>query len=138
MSCILRISGRNLDIDAFIEKSKLRVYKKCYKGEPVFPKTKPDGEKLRHFSVSAAASNAEFEEFEKQVKDVIRYLKRNKEKLAHIATTKGVEFAFLDFGVRREVKFCQEIYFPPQLVKLAGELGLSLQVSIYPSDEDDE
>jgi len=53
MSCILTIAGKNLDVDTFIFKSKLKPYKISYKGQPKF-KTKPDSEKLSRSLLSIA------------------------------------------------------------------------------------
>ena len=137
MSCILTISGRNFDVDSFVDTGKLRPYRKSYKGQPRL-KTKPDGEKLTRSSISIQTSKADFDNLKKQIADTIRYLKRNKEKLAHISSTKGIEYAVLDFGIdlridRKEV-LTQSDTFPNQLLKLAGDLGLDIKLSIYPVD----
>ena len=137
MSCILTISGRNFDVDAFIDTTKLRPYKKNYKGQPKF-KTKPDGEKLIRSSLSIETSKADFDNLKKQIADTIRFLKRNQDKLSHISSTKGIEFAVLDFGIdlridRRKV-LTQSDTFPSELLKFAGDLGLDIELSIYPVD----
>jgi hypothetical protein len=137
MSCILTISGRNFDVDCFVDKSKLRPYRKSYKGQPRL-KTKPDGEKLSRSSISIQTSKAGFDNLKKQIADTIRYLKRNKDKLAHIGSTKGIEYAVLDFGIdlridRKQV-LTQSDTFPNELLKLAGDLGLDIELSIYPVD----
>jgi hypothetical protein len=98
MSCILTITGKDLDVDAFIAKSKLRPYRKSYKGEPRL-KTKSDGEKLSYSLLAIETSKADFNDLNKQIKDTIRYLERNMRKLAYISITKEVEHAVLDFGI---------------------------------------
>ncbi len=137
MSCILTISGRNFNIDAFIEASKLKPYKKSYKGQPKI-KTKPDGEKLTRSLISIETSNADFDNLNKQIVDTIRYLKGNKDKLAHIAITKGIDHAILDFGIDLRIDKKKVLYqsdrFPSQLLKLAGDLGLDIELSVYPTD----
>lgn len=137
MSCILTIGGRNFDVDKFIVKSELRPYRKSYKGQPRF-NTKPDGEKLAHSSIYIEASKADFDNLKKQIADTIRYLKRNKNKLAHIGLTKGIEYAVLDFGIDlridRKKVLTQSDTFPSELLKLAGDLGLDIELSIYPVD----
>ena len=137
MSCILTISGRNFDVDGFVDRSKLRPYKRSYKGQAKF-KTKPDGEKLTRSSISIQTSKADFDNLKKQIADTIRYLKRNKEKLAHIGSTKGIEYAVLDFGIDlridRKKVLTQSDTFPNELLKLAGDLGLDMELSIYPVD----
>ena len=137
MSCILSISGQNFNIDAFIDKSKLRPYKKSYLGRPKL-KTKPDGGKLSYSLLSIETSKASFDNLTKQIIDTIRFLKRNKDKLATIGFTKGIDHAGLDFGInlridRKKILF-QSDTFPNELLKLAGNLGLDIQLSIYPVD----
>jgi hypothetical protein len=137
MSCILRVGGRNFDVDVFTDTTKLKPYKKSYIGQPKFI-SKPDGEKLSHSSISIETSNADFDNFKKQIADTIRFLKRNREKLAHVASTKGIEYAVLDFGIDlridRKKVLIQSDTFPSELLKLAGNLGFDIELSIYPVD----
>ena len=137
MSCILTLSGRNFDVDVFTDTTKLRPYRKSYKGQPKF-KSKPDGEKLTSSSMSIETSKAEFDNFKKQIDDTITFLKRNKEKLGHVALTKGIESAVLNFGIDLRIDkkkvLTQSDTFPSELLKLAGDLGLDIELSIYPVD----
>ena len=68
MSCILTIRGQNLDIDAFIAKSKLKPYKLNYKGEPKL-RSKPNGDKLSLSLLSIETSSADFKNLKKQIAD---------------------------------------------------------------------
>ena len=137
MPCNLVILGKHFDIDAFLEISKLRGYFKSYKGEPVF-KSKPQGRKLTQSRVSIQTSKAEFDNLDMQIKDTIRYLKKHKDKLSYINKTKEIEYAFLDFGIDLRIDgrntIMQSDMFPIALVKPAGEIGLSIMLSIYPID----
>ncbi len=137
MSCILNISGQNFDVDNFLTESKLRPYRKSYKGQPKV-KTKPEGDKLSRSSISIETSKADFDNFKKQIDDTTHYLKRNKNKLYHINLTKGIDTAVLDFGIDlridRKTILTQSDTFPNKLLKLAGDLGLDIVLSIYPVD----
>ena len=137
MSCILTISGRNFDVDVFTDTTKLRPYRKSYKGQPKL-KTKPNGGKLTSSSISIEASKADFGNLKKQIADTIRFLKRNESKLAHIVSTKGIDYAILDFGIDLRIDrkriLTQSDTFPSELLKLAGDLGLDIELSIYPVD----
>jgi len=139
MSCYLYITGTKFDIDAFITKSKLSYSSKRYKGQPKF-ETKPTGEKLLRSSLSMQTSSADFNDLEKQIKDTIAYLKRNYEKLDHISSTKEIQWAVLNFGIDLRIDkknvFSQSDMFPNKLLKLAGNLGLDIELSIYPIDFD--
>ena len=135
MSCILTISGRNFDVDVFTDTTKLRPYRKSYRGQPKF-KSKPGGEKLTCSSISIEASKADFDNLKKQIADTIRFLKRNKDKLAQIILTRGIDNAVLDFGIDLRIDkknvLTQTDKFPSELLKLAGDLGLDIELSIYP------
>ena len=137
MSCILTIAVKNFDVDTFISVSKLKLYKISYKGQPKF-KTKPNSEKLSHSLLSIETSNADFNNLNKQITATVCFLKRNKEKLSHIALTKGIDHAILDFGIDlridREKVLYQSDRIPSELLKLAGNLGLDIQLLIYPAD----
>lgn len=135
MPCNLVILGKDLDIDDFLAKSKLRGYIKRYKGEPMF-KSKPNSRKLAHSRTGIETSKAGFDDLDKQIKDTIKYLKKHKEKLCIIKETKGIELAVLDFGIALRIDgkkvATQSDRFPSELLKLAGEIGLDVELSIYP------
>ena len=88
--------------------------------------------------MSIETSKADFDNLKKQIADTIRYLKRNKDKLTHIALTKGIDDAVLDFGIDLRIDNkkvgCQSDKFPSELLKLAGDLGIDIEFSIYPVD----
>lgn len=137
MPCNLVVTGEDLDIDSLLSKAKLRGFSRHYKGEAMF-KSKPQGKKLTRSTAAMQTSKAGFEELEKQIKETIRYLSRHKEQLGLIKETKGVDFAFLDFGInlridkRKVLMQCE--FFPNELLQIAGELGLGVNLSIYPID----
>jgi hypothetical protein len=137
MPCNLVILGKNFDIDVFLAQTKLCGFSKAYKGEPRL-KSKPDGKKVEHSRISIETSKADFHELEKQIKDTIRYLKRHKDKLSHIEQCSEIDFATLDFGINlridRKKVLLQSYRFPNELLTLAGELGLDIELSIYPID----
>lgn len=132
MSCILRIIGKELEPDQFVAELKnLRPHKISYKGQPKF-KTKPDGKKLDHSSVSFVVSDAAFEDFRQQIIDATDFLKRYKDDLKTIAITPGIEYATLDFGVSLATdKFTMMGYFVPDMLRLMSDLGIGLEVSLY-------
>jgi hypothetical protein len=141
MSCILSIVGKELDVDGFIQKSGLEPYKTFYKGEPRL-RTKPDGEKRAFSGLSIETSNADFNQLDVQISDTIAFLKANKEKLQHIVTTKEVDHATLDFGIELRIDYDRVVYqfdrFPAELLRLAGGLGIDLEISLYPASSEEE
>ena len=80
-------------------------------------------------------SEAGFEEFDKQVSETINYLEKNKFALNHINSFEGIEYATIDFGIDSLIdnkeKLTHSLLLPKKLLKLCGELGLSIELSIY-------
>lgn len=137
MSCHLSIFGADFDPDAFLSASGLKVDHITYKGAPRF-KTRPDSERIPYSYVSVTTSRAGFNEFNRQVEETIEFLMANYSELEVIAKTPHVQYANLNFGVNYEDKFAQNHVFTPELLKLCGELGLSIELSIYTASDGDE
>ena len=68
----------------------------------------------------------------------LHFLCNTKPRSVRCARAPGVEDMRLDFPVNlridRETVMAQFDYFSPELVSLAGALGLGLEISIYPVD----
>ena len=81
-----------------------------------------------------------FEDFRGQLRDAVRFLRRHRDAIRRVLGTPGVRSAVLDFGVEdlidggRGPAAAMCFTFPKNLTALAGEAGLSLELSIYPSD----
>ena len=129
--------GQNLDVDNFVAKSGLKPYKKNYKGQPKL-KTKPTGDKLKYSLIAIETSKAEFNNLKRQIKDTVAYLTKNKTKLKHISLTKEVQHARLDFGIDLMVdktsNLIQTLQLPKKLLQLVGDIGLDIELSLYPVD----
>lgn len=132
MSCVLRIAGKKLDIDDFILRSGLKGYVKKYKEENL--KSKSSNQGKQYSFVSATISEAELDNYEKQVSDAIIYLKKNKKKLALINTTKEIDYATINFMISlksvSDKYFAQYIYLPKELTILCGSLNLGIELEI--------
>ncbi|MND68765.1 hypothetical protein D3C80_602240 [compost metagenome] len=100
------------------------------KGQPRFS-FKPE-EKLPYSLISIVASDADFDNLEKQIKDTIDFLKNNKSKLELITATKEIQYATLDFGVEdNNNEFTQTMRLPNELLRLAADLGMEIEMSVY-------
>jgi hypothetical protein len=136
MSCVLRVTGKDLNIDDVLSIN-LKTDSFWKKGQPK-SSVKSDGEKHKNSGVTYLTSNAEFENFELQVKESINYLAENVDKIKSILSFPDIDFAVLDFGIVWRDVAIQSDYFPPDLVKIAGELGLGIELSQYPPSNSDE
>jgi hypothetical protein len=140
MSCILRITGTNLDPDSLQRAMGLRPYQTTHKGERRFPTSTRNKSVFETSGLFFNVSDAEFQEFDLQIQDAIQFLRANAQALSAIKQFKDIENAFLDFGIEWRNVAVQGDYMPPELLQLAGSLGLGIVLSHYPisSESDDE
>jgi hypothetical protein len=133
MSCILRISGEALDIEALLLHRSLvpnRIWREGH--ERAFK-----GKVHSDSGVSFVASDADFDEFERQLTDATEFLETRASEIAAMAATPGVKHATLDFGVSLyEDSVAQYCSFPPKFVRMAANAGLGLEVSMYACGDD--
>ena len=135
MSCHLRVSGRKFNVDVYLKKHPCEVAALYRKGEPEY-KHKPKGPKKKYSGFNICVSNAEFENLKRQIKDAVEFLKDkdNSRQISILANYPGVEDLGLDFGVscKQRDKFpIKWYYFPPELLLLAGKLGIGLEITFY-------
>ena len=132
MSCYLRASGANFAVDDFVKGSSLfpcdcRIY---HKGEPVFPKTQPHGRVEECSGVNIKVSAAKRGDLIAQIEDTIAYLKTNGDEITRLGQFPGVEIIGLDFGIEIPDEL-ETNYFPPELLYLAGSLGIGIELTYY-------
>jgi hypothetical protein len=81
------------------------------------------------------ASEADFSELSQQIDDVIAFIRQNQEPSRCLLPFLALKARVLDFG--------SEIFYPPgwgsftfpsELLLLAGTVGVSLCLSVYPTD----
>ena len=130
MSCILRIAGEKLNIDELLAiDSEPSAY--WVKGEPKL-QSQPNGKKRLTSGANYCISDADSNEFELQKKEVIQYLNEHGDKIKAIQDVMGHEGASLDFAIEQRNVAVQCDAFPSELIKLAGELELGIEISLYP------
>jgi hypothetical protein len=133
MSCVLRIAGDSLDVDALLAAITLTPFRYWRKHDP---KGRTD---TLHTDSGAVitVSGAEMHEVRLQVNDATHFLEQHLTDVRTVATFTGVDFAALDFGVSagegNVALFC---YFPPKLVQLAASAGIGLETSFYAFGDD--
>jgi hypothetical protein len=136
MSCLLRIAGRALDVDAYLARpsglSPIAVFRR---GEPRFRLTDPKGKKHLRSGLNVVVSGKDDDDLAGQVNDALRFLSAKAAAVRALVRRKGVETAALDFGIERRADALVQVdAFPAELALRAGKLGLSLQMSHYPAD----
>ena len=129
MSCVLRIWGVDLDPDRLVRATGLVAYRIDRKGEAGL--TKSCGPRTKS-AVHADVSSAEFEDLPGQIADAIAFLRANHSKIQAAVAFPGVDAAALDFAVRHLDVAIDSKYLGPEILSLAGGLGLGIELSIYP------
>ncbi|HET7834158.1 MAG TPA: hypothetical protein VFK88_14460 [Gallionella sp.] len=141
MSCILRAWGQHFDVDAFMQHSTL-IVDSCWRtGERRFPKRAADNflNKINESSgIRVVASEAGFSELEQQMDDATSFLRNNYEGVLELASFRDVEGIVLDFGAEIYPPGWSSFAFPAELVALAGSARISLGLSVYPTDNEED
>jgi hypothetical protein len=132
MGCVLKAEGTNFLVDAFLEESALSATARVFrKGEPEFPRTQPNGRVFELSSVAIRVSDGGFDNLRELVSDTIAFLKHNNDELQKLCRFAGVEYIYLDFGVRYGGEPVECYHLPPELLHLASNLGMGVELSLY-------
>jgi len=103
------------------------------KGEKRYPQSSTS--KLNSYSgIGALVSNADFERLDLQIKDAIKYLKKNEINLKKLSELRFKKIQ-IDFGIEKRDVWAQFDFFPPLLLKLAGNLNIGIEISQYETAE---
>ena len=138
MSAVLRAYGEHFDVDAFLGGCTLPICAIKRRGEPVFRNRQPHGRTHEKSGVHISASDADFNDFPLQVEESIQFLRDEAEQIRRLVAWPGVDGGTLDFGIERRDVLVQCDCLPPELVRLAGELGLGIELSQYPASGNTE
>jgi hypothetical protein len=137
MAAILRISGVQFDPDGFCARSALEPCAVWRIGEPRLPQSQPNGAKHDTNGMNIVCSDAGFEDFQRQIDETILFLRRYRDDLAKLSRSLAVEILTLDFGIQARDVIVQCDYLPPELIRVAGELGIGIELSHYPVGQAD-
>ena len=129
--CVLRASGRGFAVDDFLAGSSLKPCAVWRLGEARgkdLPAADSSGFNL-------LVSDAPGSDLAAQIQDTISFLETYREELARLVQAPGVESAALDFGIKRRDVAVQCDSFPARLIRLAGDLGMGIELSQYPFND---
>jgi hypothetical protein len=124
--CVLRASGDNFHPETFLDGSSLQPCNVFHKGS-----SKSASRTWDTSGITVVVSEADG--FAQQVTDAIEFLKSNGMELQRLHGSVGLDGLSLDFGVDRKNGFVQCHLFPTELVSLAAQYSMALEVSIYGS-----
>jgi hypothetical protein len=123
--CVLRVSGEKFNADAFLHGSSFTPCKVWHRGDPR-PGNRPP-QTTSGFNV--AVSDAE--DLPTEVSDAIAFLNRFRADMAALKAQTTATDLVLDFGVPGRDVAAQFDRFPSELVQVAAEFRLSLEMSHY-------
>lgn len=135
MSCMLRISGVDLDVTTVSSQHPLPGQIVWKKGEARVLKGKFHVDS----GVSVVVSDADLDQFDLQVKDATQFLELHSGTITDIVTFPGVEEVIFDFGIALfEDRLASSSYLPPRFIQLAGNAGVGVMLSHYACSDDDD
>ena len=124
MSSVLRVSGVSFDVDSFLAASRLKPCKVWHVGEQIRPSRPPSDTAGFNVGVGDAGTR----DITSSIGDAIRFLGENRAELSRLATLADMT---LDFGVANREIPAQYCRFPSELIRLAAEFRMEIEVSIY-------
>lgn len=135
--CVLRVWGRSFDPDLALASSGL-IAVKIFRAGEARRQSDPGGRKNESSGFTVGVSDAPWDSVGSQVSDALRFLQTHATAIAELRATPGVEDIRLDFPVDLRIDgdafVMQSETFPMELVRLAGTLGVALEITIYPQD----
>ena len=137
--CVLHVTSETTSFSAFLRETGFPAYKSHEKGEVC-----TIGKRLPHddYGFSSAVSEREWNDLEGQIEDAKTFLITHEKTIRKMLSTHDVSDIRFDFPYYcrlNEQFFMQSDYLPPEFLKLAGELMIGIELSLYPlSDEEDD
>ncbi len=135
MSCLLRILGKDLDVDGLLRRISIPPNRIWRKDEPR-SRTNPTGKSFASSGASFVASDADMSEFDRQVEQATAFLEKHCAQISAASRFVGVEEASIDFGVTLRDVAIHSDYLPVELLAVAAKCGLGLEISHYPMTKD--
>ena len=136
MSCMLRASGANFDVDLFLKDCGLEPVRVWHKGERKAPNSETNLRTSAASGVCFEVSDADFSELNSQFVDAQIWLTKNRDEVIRLVQFPDVEGVSVDFGAEIRPPGWRSFSVPPALTSLVGALGVDLEISVYPiSDE---
>ena len=127
--CVLRVSGENFDVDAFLNGTNLKPYQVYRAGDEVTPGSKTLG---RFDDNGFKVDVSDADDLPAQIEDALAFLRAHQSDLRKLAEYNAD--AQLDFGISRknpEEFPAQYDSLPVELLRLSGNSEISICLSHY-------
>lgn len=128
--CIFSVSGESFDPGPFLAGTSLRPYCVWRKGEPRTPR------KMQETGGFSCDVSKHEDEIDGQIRDAIAFLKAHADDIRKLGNVSEVKRKDLDFGNWLRTWddgtfFAQFTRLPPELLRLAGNLDVEIELSVY-------
>ena len=126
MSCVLRATGRDFDVDSFLHDSSLTPLIVYHRGARRFPDSKmvPDEQS----GMNVAVSECDLSNVTGQINDAMSFLQNYKDELRRLRNYPGWQRLALDFPIAYRDAMIESDTFPAVLISLMAELEIGLVV----------
>jgi len=124
--CVLRVGGEDLDPEVIPGEGGLKaclIPRRERAGSPSEKKVN------RGFNLNVSVAGGD--DLAAQVKDAVAFLAKHEGELRGLRSMPGVTGMSLDFGCWQKDVAAQYLRFSPELLALAGGLGIGLELSLY-------
>ncbi len=139
MSCILRVHGSELNLDECLANIPLPPDSKYRKGESRRG-LKKGGQLNDSSGFTLLASD--HDDVTVQIDEALVFLRKNYPSLKALSDRSDIETNTLDFAwhfpVGENGAIAQFRNFPPDLLRLCGDLNIGIEVSVYATEEEEE
>lgn len=125
--CVLRVTGDDFDPRAWLRTSGMEASTVRVTGEPRRPGDRP----WEETGFTVVVSDADWTVLDGQIRDALDFVASHEAELAALGELPGVTTS-LDFPMTARDAFAWSVWFPRELVRAAGRVGLELQVTFYP------
>lgn len=134
--CVFRASGVNFDVDVFWAASPWQEYT-----DDVYHRGAPTNHPIKQlFDKSGfyfGISDYDEDRLDQQIQDCITFLTEDRAEIKRLAAFPGVDDIALNIGLFWWADtLCLTHELPPELLRLAGELGVAVALAIYGTDRD--
>jgi hypothetical protein len=134
--CVLRVSGKDFLPELVLSKLRLRPYSVFCRGDKRFPEN-PRSEKTHESGGFKCDVSKVDGDLAGQVRDAIEFLRKHFDDLQRLSSEPSIQSKCLDFGYDCELNerdcMVQGESLPVELLKLCAELGIRIDLSLYPS-----
>jgi hypothetical protein len=127
--CVLHVTGVDLDPSTVLGGTGLQPYAQ-YRTRDLQTVGRNKGQPRECGGFKLLVSDSD--DLQQEVHDAIDFLRRNLDSLRMVMSAKTVEDARLDFGYFRRPVVAQFDYLPPDFLRLAADLGMGIELSLYP------